>query len=66
MAFVYYGVVLLTTELFAKGHSCAGKIVENKKKAIVTKGSKKTKGNHHLGTCCCQNHFCFYSINIYT
>ena len=25
MAFVYYGVVLLTTELFAQGHSCAGK-----------------------------------------
>ncbi|XP_072044038.1 synaptic vesicle 2-related protein-like isoform X2 [Amphiura filiformis] len=23
MAFVYYGIVLLTTELFAKGHSCA-------------------------------------------
>ena len=23
MTFVYYGIVLLTSELFAKGHSCA-------------------------------------------
>ncbi|XP_072044036.1 synaptic vesicle 2-related protein-like [Amphiura filiformis] len=29
MAFVYYGILLLTTELFAKGHSCTAQSVEN-------------------------------------
>ncbi|XP_072042991.1 synaptic vesicle 2-related protein-like [Amphiura filiformis] len=29
MAFVYYGIVLLTTELFAKGHSCAASAVDS-------------------------------------